>query len=155
MVATSAFTFLKSPCRFFTAVFSALLYTSLLGRWLVYNVTCSENVDFSVVRLVTAAQSSAVACAGLENSCCIQIVLFEPLPLLYPPWWEVFWCLCRSAYSLGCIVRRNSVYSSTFLSYPAEISFPMPPQNRKGTKRNARVMCLYQRYSCSTYIFPT
>ena len=42
---------------------------------------------------------------------------------------------------LGCIFfRRNSVYSGTFLSYPAELRFPMPPENGKGTKRNAKGM---------------
>ena len=40
--------------------------------------------------------------------------------------------------------RRNSVYSVTFLSYPVEIRFPMPPENRKGKKSNDKVMCLYQ-----------
>ena len=44
-------------------------------------------------------------------------------------------------------LRRNSIQSGTFLSYPAELRFPIPPENRKGTKRNAKIMCLYQRYS--------
>ena len=34
---------------------------------------------------------------------------------------------------LGCILRRNSVYSGTFLSYPAELCFPIPLENGKGT----------------------
>ena len=48
---------------------------------------------------------------------------------------------------LGCIFQRNSVYSGTFLSYPEELRFSMPPENRKGKKRNAKGICLYQ--SCS------
>ena len=34
--------------------------------------------------------------------------------------------------------RRNSIYSSTLLLYPAEIRFSMPPENGKGTKSNAK-----------------
>ena len=49
--------------------------------------------------------------------------------------------------------RRNSGYSGTFLSYPAEIRYPMPPENGKETKSNTRLMCLYQRYSWSIYVF--
>ena len=41
---------------------------------------------------------------------------------------------------LGCIFRRNSVYSGTFLLYPAELHFPMPPENGKRTKKNAKGM---------------
>ena len=44
-------------------------------------------------------------------------------------------------------VHVKSVYSGAFLSYPAELRYPMPPENVKGTKRNAKGMCLYQRYS--------
>ena len=36
--------------------------------------------------------------------------------------------------------RRNSVYSCTFISYPAELGFPMSPENGKGTKRNSKLM---------------
>ena len=56
---------------------------------------------------------------------------------------------------LGCIFRRNSVYSGTFLSYPAELHCPMPLENGKGTERNSKGMCIYHRYSWSTYVFPT
>ena len=145
-VENSAFTLLNSPCRFFTTVLSASLSTSLVVRRLVFNITCSGNVEFSVVRLVMAAQSSTVACARLENSYCISIVLFAPPPLLYPPWWEVFWILRRSACVLGCIFQRNSVYSRTFLSYPAELRFPISREKRKVMKRNAKGMCIYQCY---------
>ena len=40
--------------------------------------------------------------------------------------------------SLCCIFRSNSVYSGTFLLYPPELRLSMPPENRKGTKRNAK-----------------
>ena len=32
---------------------------------------------------------------------------------------------------LGCIFWMNSVYSGTFLSYTAELRYPIPPENRK------------------------
>ena len=37
-------------------------------------------------------------------------------------------------WGIGCIFRRNSGYSSTFLPYPAELSFHMPPENGNGKK---------------------
>ena len=43
-------------------------------------------------------------------------------PRLYFP--EEFW--------------RNSAYSGTFLSYSEELSYPIPSENRKVTKRNGR-----------------
>ena len=63
--------------------------------------------------------------------------------------WRLEWNLTRLYF------WRNVVFSGTFQSYPAELDLPMPPENRKGTKRNAKRMCLYQRYSWSTYVFPT
>ena len=36
--------------------------------------------------------------------------------------------------NLGCIFRRNYVYSGTFLSYSAEMRVPMPPENGKVIK---------------------
>ena len=50
---------------------------------------------------------------------------------------------------------RNYIYSGTFLSYSAGLGYPMPPENGKGTKRNAKGTCLYQRYRWSTFVFPT
>ena len=50
------------------AVSSAMLSTSLVERLLVCSTTCSLRVLFAVVRLVTAAQSSTVACARLANA---------------------------------------------------------------------------------------
>ena len=44
------------------------------------------------------------------------------------------------SFKVGCIFRRNSVCPGTFLSYPAELCFPMPPENGKGMKRNATGM---------------
>ena len=56
---------------------------------------------------------------------------------------------------LGCIFKRNYVYSGSLLSKPAELCFPMSPGNGKGTIRNAKGMCLYQRYSWSLKVLPT
>ena len=39
---------------------------------------------------------------------------------------------------LGCIFRKSSVYSVTFLSYPAKLQLTMSPENGKRTKRNAK-----------------
>ena len=36
---------------------------------------------------------------------------------------------------LGFILRSNSVYSVTFLSNPAELRYPMPPEHTKGTPK--------------------
>ena len=44
----------------------------------------------------------------------------------------------KSTTHLGCIFRSNSVYSVTFLTYPAELRYPVPPENGKGTKRNVK-----------------
>ena len=70
------------------AVYSAMLYTSLVERRLVYSATCYVRVLFAVVRLVTAARSSAVACAILTNSMDIYIALFSVM-VWYTPCWEV------------------------------------------------------------------
>ena len=48
---------------------------------------------------------------------------------------------------LGCIFRRNSIYSGTFLSHPEELRYPMQPENGKGIKRNARGICICHKYS--------
>ena len=56
---------------------------------------------------------------------------------------------------LGCIFRRNNVCYVTFLSYPAELRYPIPPENGKGKKRNSKGMFIHQRYSLSIYVFPT
>ena len=56
---------------------------------------------------------------------------------------------------LGCIFRRDSVYSGTFLSYPADIRYHTPPENGKLTKSNTKWLCLYQRYIWYTYICST
>ena len=44
-------------------------------------------------------------------------------------------------------LRSNSVYSGTFLLYPAELRFPMPPKNGKGKKVMPKERCIYQHYS--------
>ena len=52
--------------------------------------------------------------------------------------------------------RRNYVYSVTFLSYPAELRYPMSPENRKVTKGKAKGMCslpvLHMIYICIYYV---
>ena len=37
--------------------------------------------------------------------------------------------------SIGCILRRNSVYSGTFLLYPEKLRYHIPPENGKITKK--------------------
>ena len=41
---------------------------------------------------------------------------------------------------LGCVFRRNFVYSGTFLLFPAELRYLMPPENGKVTKSSAKEM---------------
>ena len=43
---------------------------------------------------------------------------------------------------IGFIFRGNSVYYGTFLYDPAELFYPMPPENGKVTKRSAKGMSL-------------
>ena len=81
------------------AVCSAILATSLVERRLVYSTTCSVTVLYAVVRLVMAAQSSAVACARLVNTTGISMALFAAL-VWYPPRQEVGWSYRRFAYDL-------------------------------------------------------
>ena len=98
-MATSVLRFLNYPWRFFMNVCSSMLFASLVERWLVYSVTFSVRMLFYVVRLLTTAQPSAMACARLENNMDISMELFD-VTLLYPPWREVY---CRShspAYAL-------------------------------------------------------
>ena len=80
--------FLSPPWRFLMALCSAMLSGSLAERRLAYKTTCSVRVLFDVVRLVTAAQSSAVACEILENAADISIALFA-VPVWYPSFWKV------------------------------------------------------------------
>ena len=72
----SAFRFFSSPWRFLTAIYIAMLSASWVERRLVYSATCYVSVILAIVRLVTAAQSSAVASARLENATDISVTLF-------------------------------------------------------------------------------
>ena len=65
------------------AVCSAMFSTSLVERRLAYSTTCQVRVLFFVVKLVTAAQSSAMACTRLANATDMSMVLFA-VPVWYP-----------------------------------------------------------------------
>ena len=84
-VATLALRSFTLPCRFFIVVFSATFYASLVERWLAYITTFSVSVMFDVVRLVEAAQSSAVACTILAKYMEISMLMFAMPAPLYPP----------------------------------------------------------------------
>ena len=57
----------------------------------------------------------------------------------YPLWLTIKrLILVADSWCLVCISQRNSLYSGTFLLYPVELRFPMPPENWKGTKMNAK-----------------
>ena len=94
-LATSALRLLTPPCRFFMAVYSAMLYASLVERRLAYSTTCLFRVLFAVVRFLTAVRSSDVACARLANVMHMSMT-FLALPVLCPPCWEVCCSLRRS-----------------------------------------------------------
>ena len=72
---------------------------SLVERRLSYSATCSVRILFAVFRLVTAVQSSAVACTRLANIIDIYMALFA-VPVWYPLWREVFCRFYRSACAL-------------------------------------------------------
>ena len=59
-------------------------------------------------------------------------------------WWKCKVYATSTSDHVGCILQRNSIYSSTFLSYPVKLCFPMSPENRKLTKSKPKGMCLYQ-----------
>ena len=84
MFASYALMFLTSPWKFLIDVCSATLLASLVERRLVYSATFSIRVLFDAFKLVTAEQSSAVACSRLENSMDISISFFA-VPVMYPP----------------------------------------------------------------------
>ena len=69
---------------------------SLVDSHLVYSATCSVGVLFAIVKLVTSARSSDVACTRLANNIYIYMALCA-VPVLYPHWWEVCWHSRRSA----------------------------------------------------------
>ena len=83
-LATSAFRFLISPWGLLMAVCISMISASSVERRLAYSATCSVRVLFAVVRLVTAARYSAVACARLVNAMDISVALFA-VPVWYPP----------------------------------------------------------------------
>ena len=65
---------------------SATLSAFLVERQLTYSATCSVIVMFDVVRLVKAAQLSAVACSILSKVMEISMALFDTPALVYLPW---------------------------------------------------------------------
>ena len=58
-----------------------------MDRRLAYSATCYVSVMLAVTRFVTAARSSTVAYARLENVTDISVALFD---VWYPPFREVF-----------------------------------------------------------------
>ena len=81
---------------------------------------------------------------------CNVILLFK-----LPSTWNLIY-ICKSAYwnnvwescqIIGRLyfpeeLRRNSIYSCTFLSYPALMCYPITPEKGKVTKRNYKGICL-------------
>ena len=65
------------------AICSAMLSASLVERQFIYSNPCSARVLFAVVIFVTAARSSAVACAILTNDMEISMALLA-VTVLYP-----------------------------------------------------------------------
>ena len=61
-----------------------MLSASLVERRLVYSSTFLVKVLFTVVKFVTVAQSSSVACDILGNAMDISTELFA-VPVWYPP----------------------------------------------------------------------
>ena len=72
-----------------------MLSASLVERRLAYSSTYLVRVLFSVVRFLTTAQSSAMACSRLSNDMDISMVLLA-VPVLYLPWWDICCRLRRS-----------------------------------------------------------
>ena len=84
----SDFRFFSSPWSFLKSIFRSMLSASLVGMRLAYRATCSVSVLLAVVRLVSAALSSDVACSRLANVMYISVKFFAE-PVCYPPCWEV------------------------------------------------------------------
>ena len=78
-----------------------MLSAYLAERWFAYITTCSVSVLLAVVRLVTAARSSAVACERLANSTEISVMLLAD-PAWYPPFQEI---CCRSRRSACALMK--------------------------------------------------
>ena len=68
----------------FDFFFSSMSSASLVERKLAYRATLSDSVLFAVIRFVTAAQSSALACVRMENFIEISMALFALPALLCP-----------------------------------------------------------------------
>ena len=75
------------------------------------------------------------------------IVLNTPFCLLPPSKIAILHIPMNPIALQGYIFWRNPIYSGTFLSYPEQLRYALPPENRKIMKRNTKIMCLYQRYS--------
>ena len=94
-LATSALRFLAPSWRFSMDFCRDMLSASLVERRLAYSSTYLVRVLFSVVRFLTTAQSSAMACSRLSNDMDISMVLLA-VPVLYLPWWDICCRLRRS-----------------------------------------------------------